>query len=124
VIGDRLRSGDVKTIEDVPAGEGRLIQAGVHKLAVYRDDDGAIQVMSAVCTHLGGIVQWNAAEKTWDCPCHGGIFGKTGECLAGPPTRPLAALELAKAVDRISDHRTPAAEPLSVDDPTLAPEPA
>ena len=61
------------------------------KTAVYRREDGSLSICSAVCPHLGCIVAWNAAEKTWDCPCHGSRFQATGEVIAGPAEAPLAA---------------------------------
>ena len=81
---DWLTSGDVASKEEIPPGGGAIVRKGLTKLAVYRDDDGGLHEMSAVCPHLGGLVRWNPAEKTWDCPCHGSRFHATGEVLHGP----------------------------------------
>jgi glycine/D-amino acid oxidase-like deaminating enzyme/nitrite reductase/ring-hydroxylating ferredoxin subunit len=88
-VADRLAPGEAESVDDVPAGEGRLIKQGADHLAVYRAPDGQTHVMSAVCRHLGCIVQWNTAEKTWDCPCHGGRYTATGKIFAGPPSDSL-----------------------------------
>jgi len=56
----------------------------VLKVAIYRDVGGALHERSAVRTHLGCIVRWNPAEKTWDCPCHGSRFDKFGAVINGP----------------------------------------
>ena len=61
----------------------------MHQRAVFRDDDGKLHERSARCTHLGCIVRFNDAERSWDCPCHGSRFGVDGEVLEGPAVRPL-----------------------------------
>lgn len=81
---DWLTSGDVKSEEAIEKGTGAIVRHGLSKLAVYRDDDGKLTSLSAVCPHLGGLVRWNPAEKTWDCPCHGSRFRATGEAIHGP----------------------------------------
>jgi glycine/D-amino acid oxidase-like deaminating enzyme/nitrite reductase/ring-hydroxylating ferredoxin subunit len=86
-FGDRLskRAG----VGSIERGEGRVVGAGLGQRAVYRDEDGNLHAVSARCTHLGCIVNWNAAEKTWDCPCHGSRFGAGGEVIMGPAVSPL-----------------------------------
>lgn len=51
--------------------------------------DGRTRKVAAICTHLGGVLEWNDAECTWDCPLHGSRFSPDGEVLEGPATRPL-----------------------------------
>lgn len=91
-VGDRLK-GLTDSLQDVGKGEGKLVTVNGHKVAAYRDATGELHAVSATCTHLGCIVNWNSAEKSWDCPCHGGRFSCTGEVLHGPPTAPLKPLE-------------------------------
>lgn len=47
------------------------------------------QAFSATCTHLGCRVAWDGAEGHYKCPCHGGVFSRTGEVVSGPPPRSL-----------------------------------
>ena len=82
---------------EVQRGQGAIIQRGLRKLAVYRDDDGVIHERSAVCTHLGCVVQWNSDAKSWDCPCHGSRFAPTGEVLNSPAVSPLHEVKHAPA---------------------------
>jgi glycine/D-amino acid oxidase-like deaminating enzyme len=78
----------------VTPGQRDVMRQGRRKLAVYRDDAGALHVRSARCTHLGCLVRWNTAETTWDCPCHGSRFAPDGTVLEGPAVRDLPAAEL------------------------------
>ncbi|RYZ72599.1 MAG: FAD-dependent oxidoreductase [Proteobacteria bacterium] len=71
-------------IQSLPADEGIIVRDGMKLLAVSKTASGEIEKLSAVCTHLGGIVHWNSVEKTWDCPCHGSRFDRTGKVVEGP----------------------------------------
>jgi glycine/D-amino acid oxidase-like deaminating enzyme/nitrite reductase/ring-hydroxylating ferredoxin subunit len=82
-IGDRFK-GLTSSLASVPQGEGKLVTVDGKKVAAYRDEGGTIHAVSATCTHLGCIVNWNSAEKSWDCPCHGARFSCEGEVLHGP----------------------------------------
>ena len=81
--------GDVKLVDDIPPGTGAVVRRGLKKIASYRDVQGTLHERSAVCPHLGCIVQWNPAEDTWDCPCHGSRFHKFGGVFNGPANRNL-----------------------------------
>jgi Rieske Fe-S protein len=70
-----------------------VLRRGLTKIAVYRDKQGKLHERSAVCPHLGGIVHWNAAETTWDCPCHGSRFDPLGKAINGPTNSDLAPVE-------------------------------
>jgi Rieske Fe-S protein len=65
-------------------------------VAAYRDSDDTLHCVSPTCTHLGCTVEWNHAEKSWDCPCHGSRFDVDGGILNGPATRPLRRVELER----------------------------
>ena len=79
-----LTAGDVEAVDEIPKDSGAIVRRGASKIAVYRDATGELHERSAVCPHLGCIVAWNPAEKTWDCPCHGSRFDKFGEVINGP----------------------------------------
>lgn len=77
----------------IDPGEGRVIRRGASPVAVARDRDGTRHVVSAVCTHTYCIVEWNDAECSWDCPCHGSRFEPDGRVLEGPATDDLPPRE-------------------------------
>ena len=90
---DYVTPGEVSDVKDIPRGEGRVIRRGKHKIAAYVDDSGTVHERSAVCTHLRCIVDWNPAEKSWDCPCHGSRFDPYGKVLTGPAISPLEEID-------------------------------
>jgi glycine/D-amino acid oxidase-like deaminating enzyme/nitrite reductase/ring-hydroxylating ferredoxin subunit len=88
--GKWLSPGEVKSADEIECGQGAIVREGIHKLAVYRDEAGSLHSLSAKCTHMGCVVHFNSAERSWDCPCHGSRFSTDGDVLHGPATSPLS----------------------------------
>ena len=88
-VGDRIRSAAAPKLHELTPGHGAIVSHDGKKVAAYRDDSGRVHACSPACTHMGCYVQWNTAEKSWDCPCHGSRFGYDGEVLQGPAVNPL-----------------------------------
>jgi Rieske Fe-S protein len=88
-LADRItrRAGD--SVDDLAPGEGKVVSRRGRQVAVSRNDDGVVHAVSARCTHLGCIVAWNDAERSWDCPCHASRFAPDGSVLQGPAVHPL-----------------------------------
>lgn len=86
---DHVTGGDVDDEQEILKDSGAVIRRGVSKVAVYRDPTGTLHERSAICPHLGCVVQWNTSEKTWDCPCHGSRFDKFGTVINGPANSDL-----------------------------------
>lgn len=70
-------------------GEGKVMDVDGEPLAVYAHPDGQIEALSAICTHLGCTVGFNAADASWDCPCHGSRFATDCAVIQGPATKNL-----------------------------------
>lgn len=87
---DWASSGEVESVREIQNGDGAIVRDGFSKVAAYRDTSGNLYEFSATCPHLGGVVQWNSAEQTWDCPCHGSRFTKYGEVINGPACQNLS----------------------------------
>ena len=89
----RFAGADGRSFRAIARGQGAIVEHNGTKVAAYRDPAGEVIVRSAICTHMGCDVAWNAAERTWDCPCHGSRFKPTGEVIAGPAETPLDEVE-------------------------------
>ncbi|WP_437337823.1 FAD-dependent oxidoreductase [Sorangium sp. So ce394] len=115
-----LGKGDVGDVAQIAPGSGAVVRRGLKKLAVYRDPQGQIHEMSAMCTHLGGIVSWNPAERSWDCRCHGARFDAMGRVLRGPATADLAPVAPSEAPAGAGESVTPKGTPEVVAVPVSA----
>lgn len=89
LIQDRVRVPGYTDPAAMPPGTGTVMKMDGRDTALYRDEAGGLHALSATCTHLGCIVHWNAAEKSWDCPCHGSRFDTSGCVIEGPALSPL-----------------------------------
>ncbi len=87
-VGDRFK-GITEAVEDIGLDRGKVVMVKGKQIAAYKDKTGQLHQVSAVCSHLGCIVAWNQAEKSWDCPCHGARFNCEGEVLNGPAVKDL-----------------------------------
>ena len=91
---DYVTPGEVSDESEIAPGSGAVVRKGLSKIAVYRDNGGKFHRCSAVCTHAGGIVRWNAMEKSWDCPVHGSRFAaEDGRCITSPANGGLKPAE-------------------------------
>jgi glycine/D-amino acid oxidase-like deaminating enzyme/nitrite reductase/ring-hydroxylating ferredoxin subunit len=87
-FGDRIRS--MLAGSDLPQpGEADVIRKDGRPTGVYRDETGDVHAVDATCPHMGCLVTWNDAERSWDCPCHGSRFDYDGEILSGPAVEGL-----------------------------------
>lgn len=87
--GDRVAHPQRGGSSELAPGEAVVEGNPLAPVAAYRDETGVLHRVSAVCTHLGCVVRWNTAEKSWDCPCHGSRFEPDGRVIQGPATENL-----------------------------------
>jgi Rieske Fe-S protein len=90
MIKDRLTGPEGTSLRSLRPGDGKILEIRGERVAAFRADDGRVTMLSPICTHMGCVVDWNTAERTWDCPCHGSRFRSSGEVLSGPAETPLA----------------------------------
>jgi nucleotide-binding universal stress UspA family protein len=83
-----------RTVDDLAPGHGGLVDAGGRRVAVYKAEDGTLTALSPRCQHMGCTVDWNDADRTWDCPCHGSRYDREGRVIKGPTKKDLDPAEL------------------------------
>ncbi len=89
-------------LNDIAPGEGEVISKGLHKVAVFRAENGSAISCTAICPHMKAVVRWNSLEKSWDCPAHGSRFDSCGKVLDGPANHDLEACEIAGDDEQLS----------------------
>jgi len=93
IVGRRIEKTEL-TLADIVKGKGGIISYKGEKVGVYRTEEGKLYAVKPVCTHLGCLLNWNEADKTWDCPCHGSRFSYDGKNLYDPAIEPLEKVEI------------------------------
>ncbi len=87
---------------DVREGEARFFEFAGSAAVLVRKRGGDLVAFSAVCTHLGCIVQWEKDKQDFLCPCHAGRFSADGDVTAGPPPKPLKKIPFTVAGGNIT----------------------
>ena len=96
-----LRPGQVAiSLSELPEGARRIVTVGENPVEVLRRG-GAVTARMLRCTHMGCVVQWQAAAGEYFCPCHQGRYDGNGNPIAGPPPRPLAVVPAAIRGSRV-----------------------
>ena len=86
----------------IPEGEAKFFEYAGSAAVLVRKRGGKLVAFSAVCTHLGCIVQWEKDNQDFLCPCHAGHYSADGEVTAGPPPKPLKKLPFTVAGGNIT----------------------
>jgi len=73
-------------------GEAKFFEFAGSSAVLVRKRGGELIAFSAVCTHLGCIVQWEKDKQQFLCPCHAGHYSAEGAVISGPPPKPLAKI--------------------------------
>lgn len=90
-------------IEGLQPGEGRVVRFRGERAGIFRDNDDNVTVIDITCTHMGTELNFNSAEKTWDCPAHGGRYNTDGKLLEGAPKDSLKVLFTGKYKDLLKE---------------------
>lgn len=89
LIGGKLEQLEKEEDIELAVGEGKVVELSGKRAGAYRHDDGLVYIVNTTCTHMGCELNWNTAERTWDCPCHGSRFSYEGKIIEGPAVHEL-----------------------------------
>jgi cytochrome b6-f complex iron-sulfur subunit len=89
-------------LKEIPDGGAKFFEFEGLAAVLVKQKGGGVAAFSAVCSHLGCIVQWQQAQNQFLCPCHGGQFSSDGNVLGGPPPKPLTKLPFTVNGDSVT----------------------
>ncbi|NLO97606.1 MAG: FAD-dependent oxidoreductase [Peptococcaceae bacterium] len=95
IIADSLENTEIKP------GEGKIVKIDGNRIGAFRDNQNKLHFVDTTCTHMGCELNWNSAEQSWDCPCHGSRFSYDGEVLEGPAVYPLTSEKETKTLSKL-----------------------
>ncbi|MBI5303875.1 MAG: Rieske (2Fe-2S) protein [Chloroflexi bacterium] len=85
----------IGAVADFPVGTGKVMAVNDKPVIIVNTKAGGIKAFSAICTHLGCVVDWKKEKSAIISPCHDGRFNPvTGAVIGGPPPRPLPPYEI------------------------------
>lgn len=96
---DYLDGGDPKSVSDLKPRDGAIVTMNGKKVALYKDESEVVYAFTAVCPHMGCVLQWNGSEHSFDCPCHGSRFTCQGIVVNGPAINDLERVYLKKKIE-------------------------
>jgi hypothetical protein len=99
-IGKWFATERLEQLSELSPDEGKVVKLNNETMALYKDGTGTLHAVNPACTHMKCSVAWNAAEKSWDCPCHGARYSIDGEVLNGPADSNLELIELRSLLEK------------------------
>lgn len=103
-VAKHLIKGKLESLDkelDISNGEAQVLEIDGKRVGAYRDEKGKLYFVNTTCTHMGCELNWNNAEKSWDCPCHGSRFTYTGKILEGPAVKELSFTEDVNTIEKL-----------------------
>lgn len=91
-VAKHLLKGKLESLEkklNILNDEAQVLEIEGNRVGIYRDDMGHLHIVNTTCPHMGCELNWNMAERSWDCPCHGSRFSYDGKVIEGPAIKPL-----------------------------------
>lgn len=99
-ISDKISKEHLSNLAALDYDEGKVVNYEGHSYAIYKDSGGSIHALKNLCPHVQCSVEWNNAELTWDCPCHGSRFGVHGNVLNAPAVTSLEPIDLTDETNK------------------------